>query len=943
MASLSIRPHAPGMTAILVSLLGVIPYAEGQAWRQSSFEDFRQGRSDDGGVNLYAAADGTVRTILTFDYNRDGANDVLFVTSHDNWYAPPAYLYLNSGGTFDPRFRQPLLNSGSHAGAIGDLNGDGWPEVVLCATHNGQNYAALDALVYYGSEMGFARRRSQALPTYFSTGVAILDANADGQPDLAFAQGQSPGIVIYLNQAGGFDPCAKQVLPCGAVSWCQAADADGDGRVDLLALNGSDLLIYRNTGTELAGEPTTRLSTAGSGRFTTSDLNRDGHLDVVITNSRAKGRVDLEDAERKGALSGAVVYWGDAAGTFTTTASTTLPCSSSRDVAAADLNHDDWPDVIIADYGNDDETGDAPTSIYWGGPDGFGVERRGELATRFAHGLATADLNADGWADVIVACHRNGSSHNVESYVYMNNQGHFEETRPTGLPTLGAVAAVVGDVDRNGQPDVLFLNSVDGTKGLSNARLYWNNGNGEFSTERMALLPIHDAFSHVATDLNLDGRDDIVFAESYEYGRWRDEGSCIYWGQDDGTWSPQHRSLVPTEFATGVVSGDLDRDGWLDLAFAQLVTWEPGFKPEDRYQLVCYGGPNGFDAKRTTRLKVEDPRGLTLADLNRDGRLDLIYSNLSFPHVVIFWGTDAGFSDESQSRIELPDKGSVTVNCVDINGDGWLDVAALSPYHYEGTAVTAVDRMSYIFLGSAEGFSAERRIDLPTVGVQGSCFADFDRDGMIDVFLPTYTNGQFDRTWTSLLYYQGKDGFSRSRRSGLLTDSGSGAVALDYNRDGWLDLAVACHALPNGNHRARSFIFLGSPDGFSDYRKIELPTEGSHDITDVDAGHVYHRRFEIAFTSTVHDMGSEQALRAINWKARTPHGSRLRFQLRAADDPDDLESTPWYGREGVGGTIDEPGDLRVHPIRGRHVQYRAIFQSADGSNYPVLDEVTIAY
>src|SRR5690349_13355867 len=87
-----------------------------ETWIDSSFDDFRKGASDDGGVNLYQAADGTVRTTMSFDYDRDGANDLLFVCSHNNNYAPPAYVYMNDKNGFDPRFRWVLLNEGAYGG-----------------------------------------------------------------------------------------------------------------------------------------------------------------------------------------------------------------------------------------------------------------------------------------------------------------------------------------------------------------------------------------------------------------------------------------------------------------------------------------------------------------------------------------------------------------------------------------------------------------------------------------------------------------------------------------------------------------------------------------------------------------------------------------------------------------------------------------------------------
>jgi hypothetical protein len=357
---------------------------------------------------------------------------------------------------------------------------------------------------------------------------------------------------------------------------------------------------------------------------------------------------------------------------------------------------------------------------------------------------------------------------------------------------------------------------------------------------------------------------------------------------------------------------------------------------------VFWGSKDGFSAERKAELAVEDPRGLTIADLNKDGWIDLIYSNLTLDFVPIFWGAKDGYAAERQTRIKLQDKGSVTVNCADVNADGWLDLLVLCPHHYVHDGPTTVDRYSYLFWGSASGFDESRRVDLPSMSAQGSCIADWDKDGTLDIFIPNYSNGDRNRTWTSFLYYNGPGGLAPARRTGLITDSGSGAVALDYDRDGWLDLAVACHISPNGDHRAHSFLFWGSAQGFDDYRKIELPTVGSHDITDVDAGHLYHRRFEYYYTSSVCEASDMTLVSGLSWRADTPFGSRIRLQVRASATRDTMSAAPWMGAGGETTYFDAPGHTDS-PVSGRYFQYRAQFTSRDGSNYPILREVSVNF
>jgi hypothetical protein len=921
-----------GVTRLLTGVLLfstwiAAPLAGAETWRQNTFDDFRQGRSDDGGVNLYAAADGTVRTIYTWDYNRDGANDILFVCGHNNNHAPPAYVYMNDKTGFDLRFRWLLLSDGAYGGTLADLNGDGWPDAVLCGTSNGMNYTALDAIVYYGGEQGYAKRRSVRLPTFQSRSATAIDFDGDGRPDLVFAQGRKPGAIIYFNGKDGFDPCRHETIDCESVSCCRTADVNGDGREDLVLLAGSRILVFAATAQGIRRDAPQTVDVRGSGRFAVGDCDADGHADLVVTNDNEKGD--------------AWIHWGDGKGGFSARPPTPLPSLSSQDVAIADLNKDGRSDIVLANLGRDNATGDAPTTIFWGSVGGFDKGNKQDLQTRFADGLAVADLDGDGWPDLVIACKRTAQSFNTDSYVYWNRNGRFTEKDRTALPTLGAVAAAVADVDRNGRPDILFLNGTDGTVGLMDSRIYWNDGKGRFSTERMTLIPTKDPFGHFAADLNLDGQLDMVFCGSYEYGRFRDEGSQLYWGHD-GTWSPDRLSLIPTRFATGIVTGDLNKDGWLDLVCAQIpAAGNPSLKEKNNTSPILWGSKDGFSKDRATWLKVENPRGLTVADLNKDGWLDIIYTNLSYETLPIYWGSPDGYANDRKTDLPIPNKGSVCVDCADVNSDGWLDLLVVCFYDCRDPDHLTTDRNSYVFLGSPNGFDSSRRIDLPTMGGDQPTIADFDKDGRLDIFIGNYDNGYKERTWSSYLYSNGPDGFSPARRTGLFTNSGSGSIALDFNGDGWLDLAVACHKMPNGDHRANSFVFFGGPDGFSDYRKIELPTNGAHETTFIDAGHIYHRRFEIAYTSGVHDAGRPAAVGLVSWKADTPHGSRLCLQLRCADDPSRLEQSPWVGAAGPGTFFETPGAAPRGALRGRFIQYRAAFFSSDGSNYPILREVSV--
>ncbi len=882
-----------------------------QSWTHSTFEDFLAGTAEDGGVNLYVTARGTVSGIYTFDYNRDGANDVLYLNSHDLNDSPFTYIYTNSASGLDQRHLWKLLNDGAYSGTAADLNQDGRTDLVLCGTANGMNRVALDAYIYYGTERGFLLTHLTRLPTLFSYSCAAGDLNNDGWKDLAFAQ-RGAGILIYWNSEDGFIPDRKTELQTEA-DYLQLVDVNRDQLLDLVAAGKDRILILLNQPVGFNEDNVEEITAPGVTRFAASDVDQDAHVDLVVA------------AAAKNSPSPSLIIFGGPDG-FDQRPRAHFPTRHAVGCAVADLNSDGHSDIAFADQPTDDSVYETVNSlIYWGSPTGYDPARKLELPTDWATQCATGDLNGDGWPDLVFANKMSELSLNHSSFVYWGSPDGFDIARRTELPTHGPLDVQISDVNDDQLPDVIFYNATAG-HAFSYADLHWNDGKGGFSGDRLTRLTIWDGIGSAAADLNLDGYVDLAIANSFEFAPWlKDQGSFVFWGSANG-FSDDRKQVLRTKGALCVLTSDLNRDGWLDLIFSE---WK-----NDGNNRIYWGGPEGFSEENTSALRTNMTVGLGLGDFDKDGWLDIAYGNYGEETAPIYFGSADGFS--TARVVRLPSNGSNSVTPADLNRDGWLDLV-----YSEFNSGKQNDTLSRIYWGAPDGFNPARRTELPTVGAVHASVADLDRNGFLDICFSNESTGARDRTSFSYLYWNGPDGFDPVRRTSLFTNGGAGSVPLDFNADGWLDLAFSCHKAANGTHVTQSFLLWGGPEGFSEDRRLEFPTAGAVQTSFLDPGHSYTRRHEIGFVSGVIEAADPVTLRSIDWRAATPAGSQVKFQLRAADSAEILDEANWMGPDGPDSYYQSPGP--VEPLHGKAFQYRALFVSRDGSNYPELDEVTLGY
>ena len=278
-------------------------------------------------------------------------------------------------------------------------------------------------------------------------------------------------------------------------------------------------------------------------------------------------------------------------------------------------------------------------------------------------GIAAADFDADGDNDLAVVA---DGSDKVEFY---RNNGNGTFANGVALPVGNQPHSIVAaDLDRDGDNDLAVTN-YDSTFFTAPISILLNNGDGTFPPGTVTVVGQCGQGSIDAIDFDHDGDRDVVLTE--EQGCPSIPRPRIFLAENDGqgrfTLLPP---IIVDTFAVGITAADLNFDGHLDLVTVQ------------RGGIAVFRG-NGdltFQAPLITSTAVGR---MALADLNRDGYLDAVGLVTQGSFGTVYIGVALGNGDgtfrpvtqySGSSVLESGFRISNDVEIADVNRDGRLDV-----------------------------------------------------------------------------------------------------------------------------------------------------------------------------------------------------------------------------------------------------------------------------
>lgn len=923
-----------GFLFLLIGFLLFSNIVFGQVWVEDTYKDFSDGYLGNSGQNLFISHNGVIRTIHRFDLNEDGYVDLLFNSTHDyDYYVPATIIKMSKDRKMDI---SKLAIRGSLSAEVSDLNKDGYPDLIFCPNRSGlQNPYRLLTIAWGGAKGWSDSRINGLLPVHGCKSIAVADLNQDGWPDIitlnqkSWMPNQPQGniIRIYWGSKMGFSLNHFQDVGVDNAYSLVSGDFNSDKKSDLAILAKDKIKILWSTN---------QRAETGFGKIKLDSTP----INLPYNNIKCMAVVDIDGNGYQDFVVGAnrnIYIIKNSRGDKWNRAKVISDLDATS-ITINDIDNDGSFDLIVSSSltdpfsgGRVEETKTRKTNskILWGNHGHFSKEEIILFDVPYSVGTAVTDLDEDGNKDIICAVAHGENRYSAESTIFFGKGNREFERSGKGIPGQGAnFVTVIPSVKSQGSPTVVICNHMKGTLYEKvPLYLYWGGKDG-FSVDHLTKIPFRGGYQSTAADINGDGYVDLVSINSNNGNHERDTtaGANIFWGSKNGFDFKKPTILYDEDRAANCNIADLNRDGYLDLVIGFF-----GKSNKDSTDLVIYYGSNdGF--LRRNRIAIPSPgrsTSPTIADFDKDGWLDIAVCSYYKDLVRIFWGSSRGFDVRQQQDIIVPS--IIDLETADLNNDGYLDIIACSYgdkiNHHHDTGVK-------ILWGSKKGFMYWNAQWLPSFTPLGPVMADFDGDGYLDLFCPTYLQDLNRENLPMYLYWGSSDGFNYLRKTTLFGSSSSDALAADFNRDGKIDLAVAAHTT-NGHHSsAKTKVYYNDGQRFkSDCKKIKrLPSPGGHWMWNVDMGNIYNRRWKEEYVSSIFHWGQADKTGKIKFKAKIPEGAKIIFYIRSSTGKKSLDSSGWQ-------KVKE-GKFKLKG-KDRYLQYKAVFISDNGDRYPALNKVAI--
>ncbi|HEV8084500.1 MAG TPA: FG-GAP-like repeat-containing protein [Chitinophagaceae bacterium] len=383
-------------------------------------------------------------------------NNVTHLTGYSS--KPFIITFTNPFGTGIPaNFYKPKVdfttNVAPYSVAFSDVDGDGKADLVVATQNNAVSVLRNTSTPGNIIASSFAAK-VDLIPGSTPYSVATGDVDGDGKPDIVVANSGSRTISVFRNtsSSGSISAAATVDFPATGSFPTSVAigDVDGDGKPDLIIVNGgsSTVSVFRNTSTSGSIDASSFAAKIDFAAVSTpyavavGDVDGDGKPDLVTANQNGANISVLRNTSTSGNISFAVNV------NFTTG-------SVPRSVAIGDMDGDGKPDLVVANNSSNSISVLRNTST----SGSISMAAKVDFTTGNApYSVAIGDVDGDGKPDFVTA--NNGTPYSMSVLRNTSTPGNISAAAKVDFTTGTApISAAIGDVDGDGIPEIVIANS----------------------------------------------------------------------------------------------------------------------------------------------------------------------------------------------------------------------------------------------------------------------------------------------------------------------------------------------------------------------------------------------------------------------------------------------------------------------------------------------------